>query len=338
MINYKEEFKKISHNVEEGDYKSVVSKSAWLLEQGLKQLYKDQFEYYEREDCNDDEYNALNIIIEKEFVNFDIDKATLGYIVKFYHLTRFFDIVQNRLDVRLTFTRKLPWKHIVTKRNTIAHDDCIIKKDVAIDFIHYAKVFIYETEIDDRYGDSLKSNKCHECRSIVKGEWNYCANCGSDLSVKCKKCGSELKQSWSICPECKRPRSGVKVKDPIQMYQYYCEAVWADGILTKEEKHFLELKREELGLSHETAHEVERLYTPIEAIMFRVAVEATLVDGVIDEDERVYLRKQAEVMGVSREIANEIFNACLTIDSVEDLYKENKSKVIVMNTLKQNTN
>jgi len=332
MINYKEEFKKISHHVFDGDYNSVISKSAWLLEQGLKQLYIDQMNYFESgNNCDKLSYEALQSIVEKEFTHFDIDKATLGYIVKYYHVTRFFDLLQNRLDVRLTFTRKLPWKYIVKTRNEIAHANFSAKKETAIDFIHYIKVFIYETGIDDRYEETHKANKCHDCSGIVDSSWNYCSNCGADLSVVCKRCGAKLKQSWSVCPECMYPRVGVKLKDPITMYKHYCEAVWADGVLTKEEKHFLDRKREELGLKIEEAQEVERIYTPLEAIRFRDAVEATLVDGVIDDDERDYLRRKAKVLGVDEKVANEIFNACLMIDSVEDLFAKNESKLIVMN-------
>ena len=331
MINYKEEFKKISHYIFEEDYNSVISKSAWLLEQGMKQLFVDQIEYFESgSNCKEADYHAFQDIVEKEFANFDITKATLGYIVKFYHVTRFFDLLQNRLDVRLTFTRKLPWRYIVKTRNEITHAKFIAKKETAIDFIHFIKVFIYESGIDDRYEETHKSNKCHECRGVVDSDWNYCANCGADLSVKCKRCGAKLKQSWSICPECQYPRVGVKMKDPATMYKHYCEAVWADGVMTKEEKQFLDRKREELGITIEEAQEIERLYTPLEAIRFRDAVEATLVDGVIDDDERSYLRRKASELGVSEKIANEIFNACLMVDSVENLFAKNESKLIVM--------
>lgn len=334
MINYKEEFKKISHHIFDDDYNSVISKSAWLLEQGLRQLFNDQIEYFESDkNCDKSSYQALQSIMSKEFVNFDINKATLGYVVKLYHVTRFFDLLQNRLDVRLTFTRKLPWKNIVKIRNTITHDNFVAKKEIAVDFIHYIKVFIYETGIDDRYDETHKSNKCHDCQVIVDSNWNYCSNCGADLSVKCKKCGAKLKQSWAICPECELPRVGIKLKDPITMYKHYCEAVWADGILTKEEKQFLDKKREELGITIDEAQAVERIYTPLEAIRFRDAVEATLVDGVIDDDERDFLRRKAVELGVSEIIANEIFNACLTIDAIEDLFAKNESKLIVMRNI-----
>jgi RNA polymerase subunit RPABC4/transcription elongation factor Spt4 len=335
MINYKEQFQKISHHLFDGDYNSVISKSAWVMEQGLKKLYKDQLAYFETEEsASCIERESLESITKDKFPNFDINMATLGYIIKFYHVTRFFDLLQNRLDVRLTFTRKLPWTKIVNVRNSITHDDFIAKKEVAIDFIHYTKVFIYETGLDDRYNEKHKFNKCHECSSIVDVDWNYCANCGADLAEKCKKCGEPLKQSWSICPSCKTPRGGVKLKDPVTMYKHYCEAVWVDGVLTKEEKNFLDRKREELGLSIDKAHEIEKIFTPMEAILFREAVEATLVDRVIDDDERDYLRRRAYELGVSEKMANEIFNACLTIDSLENLFAKNESKLIVM----KNTN
>ena len=69
----------------------------------------------------------------------------------------------------------------------------------------------------------------------------------------------------------------------------------------------------------------------MEAIRFRDAVESTLVDGVIDDDERAYLRNKAKELGVSERIANEIFNACLTIESIKDLFAKDENKVIVIN-------
>ncbi|OYT14505.1 MAG: hypothetical protein B7C24_17965 [Bacteroidetes bacterium 4572_77] len=262
----------------------------------------------------------------KKFADFEISKATMGYIIKFFHITSFFRLIESRIDRRLTFTKKFPWRRIVKIRNDNTHTQYESSKEEAVDFVHFLGVFLYETGLD--HSVSYKETVCFDCRSSVDPKWNYCANCGSDLSTTCKKCSAKLKSVWIICPNCQTPRSGIKTKNPELMYNHYCEAVWADGIMTKEERIFLDKKREELGIEKEDAIRIEEYHAPKNAVRFRDMVEATLVDGIIDENERIYLRNKAKLLGLTKEMANEIFLACLLDDANEALFVEKQAKVV----------
>jgi len=333
MIDYKKELEEIATFLPTKEYNLIINRTSWLMEQAFKQLVKDQLAYFDtlkETDKDYQEYESFLNIIEENFSHFNINKITMGGLVRFFHLTRMFNLIEERLDVRLTFTKRINWNKIKNIRNKVIHEaNFKVQKDRSFDFIHYTKVLIYETKLN-KLDPEVDEHRCHNCEMLIDNNWNYCSNCGADLGNYCKKCNSFLKQSWTICPECQTPRSGVKTKKPDLLYNHYCEAVWADGIMTMEERVFLDNKREELGLDKEEAEKIEEYHAPKNAVRFRDSVEATLVDGVIDEQERVFLRNKALELGLSKEMANEIFNACLYKGSDENLFSRTRHKIIQM--------
>jgi hypothetical protein len=299
-------------------------------------LYKNQIAYFNSESLlkkEVEQYESFKSIQEEHFPDLDIDRITLGGLIKLFHITRLFDLIENYLDTRLTFTKQIRWKYVNHIRNKVTHNAYKPTKAQALDFIQIAKVFLHESGLID-YDSAPKESICYSCKSVIDKSWNYCANCGTDLGNYCKKCYTPLKNTWTICPKCKTPRSGVRTKNPEIMYAKYCEAVWADGVLTRDEKLFLDSKRVELGLEIDEADKIEELYAPRNAVRFRDMVEATLIDGIIDENEKIYLRGKAKQLKLSDDMANAIYNACLQEDIRYGLFAKKERKAEEKKTLK----
>jgi RNA polymerase subunit RPABC4/transcription elongation factor Spt4 len=288
MVDYKREIDEAVNLLEKKSYNAIVTRCSWMLEQGLKTLYSQQLVFFTSEvlsESDKEEFKSFQEIMDEEFPHFKLNIITLGGLIKLFHITRMFSLIERRLDVRLTFSKQINWRKLKNIRNNITHDNYNASKEQAMDFIHYAKVFIYETKLIDDIGPTPEEYRCHECGSLIEKNWNFCPHCGMNLTKYCKKCNAKLSQHWTMCPECQTPRSGVVVKDPNSMYAKYCEAVWADGVLTRDEKLFLEQKRDELGIDEIDADMIEVKYAPRKAIRFRDMVEATLIDCIIDDNE-----------------------------------------------------
>ena len=324
MIDYKYEIEETTKLLEKRSYNAIISRCGWMLEQGLKALYSQQVVFFNSEKMPSstiEEYESFKAIIDAEFLHFKLNAITLGGLIKLFHLTRMFSLIENRLDTRLTFSKQINWRKLKNIRNNITHDNYNASREQAMDFLHYAKVFLHETKLIDEISYPTGEYRCHECANLIEKEWSFCPHCGMNLAKYCKKCNTELKQHWSICPECKTPRSGIVISDPKIIFAQYCEAVWADGVLTRDEKVFLDQKREELGLELEEAYESEMNFAPRNAIRFRDIVEATLIDGVIDDNEKEYLRIKVKELKLSETMANAIFNACVNEDIKNGLFK-----------------
>ena len=77
MIGYKKELEDISHLLKEEDYKLIISRTTWLMEQAFKNLFKDQLAYFQSLDSSKDEYQTyldMQNIIDAEFSHLDIKK------------------------------------------------------------------------------------------------------------------------------------------------------------------------------------------------------------------------------------------------------------------------
>jgi hypothetical protein len=58
MIDYKKELEDISHLLKEEDYKLIISRTTWLMEQAFKNLFKDQLAYFQSLNSSKDEYQT----------------------------------------------------------------------------------------------------------------------------------------------------------------------------------------------------------------------------------------------------------------------------------------
>jgi RNA polymerase subunit RPABC4/transcription elongation factor Spt4 len=324
-MDYKEELRKIDKLLSDQSYNIIIRNVGWLFEIAMKEIYKKQIDFFETNISNEilsKEYQKLLAKQNDMFDDFDIEKATFFQIIKLFHESNFNQLIELRINKPLTFGYDIPLHRIRKLRNKVTHDKEInVLRDTAYRFISYLKIYLKETELVDE-DVVVGENRCYSCYRLIDRHWNYCPDCGSDLSFKCKSCGLELKSTWAVCPKCSTPREGVKVSDPDAVYGYYCQAVWSDAFLNREEILFLKKKKRELGLNDEKSKKIENMYAPEKAVRFRDVVESCLVDGKIDDAEKEYLRKKAEELMLNHEMANSIFLACVNSIIGEPLFVE----------------
>ena len=312
-IDYHLELNRIESYLVERKYTTVVKDVGWLFEMALKDLYKQQIRFFDRNKENEiisSEYDKFIEIKEALFPNFIIEREPFARISYLFFKSEFNKLIELRINNPLTFSNQIPWKDIRELRNLVTHNNHNISRDTAIKFINYIATYIKETRLNETI-IVIGELKCFSCGDLVDKNWKHCPSCGANLTKCCSKCGTKLKTSWQICPECQTPRSGVKLEKPSLVYKYYCQAVWSDGYLNQEENQFLKMKRSELGLTEITAEKIENRYAPINALRFRDYVEACLIDSLIDESEKDHLREKTDDLNLSHDLANSIYLACI---------------------------
>jgi predicted RNA-binding Zn-ribbon protein involved in translation (DUF1610 family)/uncharacterized protein with HEPN domain len=311
-MDYNVELEKIDTLLTKKQYKTIVRDVGWLFEMALKDLYKQQIDFFERNKDNAilaKEYRHLLVIQEETFSGFDIEKETFARISHLFFKTNFNQLIELRINTPLTFTRTIPWRDIREMRNRILHTKNVtVDRKLALKFIDYLQTYLKETKLTESV-TPVGETKCYSCHELIDRSWKFCPNCGVELSLRCKKCGHELKPEWIVCPHCNTPRDGVKVGHPGNIYGYYCQAVWSDGFLNRDENHFLQRKQKELGLDDAEAKKIERKHAPENAVRFRDMVESCLTDGHIDESEKNHLRDKANSIALDHDLANSIYLA-----------------------------
>jgi len=321
-IDYHVELNRIETYLVDRNYNTVVKDVGWLFEMALKDLYKQQIKFFERNKENDilaSEYDKFISTQDNLFSNFNIDRESFARISYLFYKTEFNKLIELRINHPLTFSNQIPWKDIRELRNLVVHDNSKITRNTAIKFINYIATYIKETRLNETI-IVIGEIKCFSCNELVDKNWKYCPSCGANMAECCSKCGTKLKTSWQICPECQTPRSGVKLEKPSLVYKYYCQAVWSDGYLNHEENLFLKMKRSELGLDESTAEKIENRFAPINALRFRDYVEACLIDNLIDDAEKDHLREKTDELNLSHDLANSIYLACINFRTSVPLF------------------
>ena len=313
-MNYIEELEKIDKLLANKHYQTIIRNIGWLFEMAFKDLYKQQIDFFERNKSNpilSKEYNKLLKTKQKYLPDFDVDRTSFAQISYFFYKTNFNQLIELRINTPLTFTQRLPWREIRELRNILVHtDNRKITRKETLKFIDYLQTYLKETKLTES-SIPVSELTCYSCQKPIYREWKYCPNCGANLSLRCKKCGTKLQPHWAVCPKCSTPREGVKVENPKKIYGYYCQAVWSDGYLNREENVFLRKKQKELGLEPEEARKIELKFAPNNAIRFRDMVESCLTDDKIDSKERVHLRKKADELSLDHKLANIIYLSCM---------------------------
>ena len=313
-MDYNNELEKINTSLSNKHYKTIVRDVGWLFEIALKDLYRQQIEFFERNKDNTilaNEYQRLLETQNKIFPEFDIEKATFAHISYLFFKTNFNQLIELRVNTPLTFTRVIPWRDIREMRNRIVHTKTTeVNRQIALRFIDYLQTYLRETKLTESV-TIVSELKCYACHQLIDRNWSFCPNCGVELSLNCKKCGHQLQPEWIVCPICDTPRDGIKVENPGKIYGYYCQAVWSDGFTNKDENHFLQRKQMELGLDVAEAKKIEKKHAPDNAIRFRDMVESCLTDGHIDDTEKKHLREKADKLGLDNKLANSIYLASI---------------------------
>jgi len=313
-MDYSVELERINTLLSNKEYKTIVRDVGWLFEMALKDLYNQQIEFFERNKDNTilaNEYRQLLVTQEETYPNFDIKRATFAQISHLFFKSNFNQLIELRINTPLTFTKSIPWREIRNLRNLIVHtNNARVTRKKTLKFIDYVQTYLKETKLTGSTTIISELN-CYSCHELIDRGWNFCPNCRANLSLKCKsnKCGIELMPQWTVCPECSTPREGIKVENPGKIYGYYCQAVWSDGFLNKDENYFLKQKQKELGLDNLESKKIERKHAPENAIRFRDMVESCLTDGRIDNTEKKHLRERADKLSLNHELANSIYLA-----------------------------
>ena len=323
-IDYNKELEDLERFLREEQYEEVVRNVGWIFEMALKELYRLQIDFFELNKDNEilvKEYRNFISIQEELYPNFDINRATFAQISYLFFKTNFNQLIELRINKPVTWSKKLPWKEIRQLRNYITHTDLIkVNRSTALDFIRYVNTYLEEVKLLENVY-YLGEEKCYSCGEPVDKTWNYCPNCGASLSDKCSTCGQILKPEWIICPVCHTPRAAVYNTDPAEIYEYYCEAAWSDGVISPAENAFLLKKRDEMELSKKVAEEIEQKYAPLNAIRFRDIVEISLLDGHIDEKEKEFLQRKAHEFNLDEHVANAVYKACLKQNTESPLFE-----------------
>jgi RNA polymerase subunit RPABC4/transcription elongation factor Spt4 len=315
MIDYHKELERLDKHLTNKNYTTIIREIGYVFEMALKDLYTQQIEFFERNKNNkilNKEYKKLKEKQEKDFPDFNIDRVSFAQISWFFYKTNFNQLIELRVNSPLTFSNKIPWKEIRQLRNQITHTNKkVTDREIVLRFIDYLQVYLKETKLTESIVPVDEAH-CYYCKIPIDRNWNFCPNCGVDLSLTCKNCGADLLPSWSVCPICSTPREGVKVENPQEIYMYYCQAVWSDGFLNREENKYLQRKQKELGLNEKVAKQIENQYAPVNAVRFRDMIESCMTDDHVDDKERSYLREKANELGIDHRLANSIFNSCLS--------------------------
>jgi RNA polymerase subunit RPABC4/transcription elongation factor Spt4 len=319
-IEYEKELKKIDTLLSNKQYKTIARDIGYLFEMALKELYRRQIDFFKANPDNKylvKPYQRMLDVQEKLYPEFNVERATFAQLSNLFIKARFYELIELRINKPLAFSRNVPLTEIRKVRNYLLHRKNVsITRKSTLRYIDYLRIYLSETGLLN--ADVLVGEiSCYSCHSLVDRRWKFCPNCGASLTSKCKSCGLELKSTWAVCPKCSTPREGVKMEKPEKVYGYYCQAVWTDGFLNREQSEFLKRKQKELGLLDEDARSVERSFAPENTIRFRDMIESCLTDGIIDEDEKRYLRSKADGLSINHELANSIYLACIN-DIIED--------------------
>lgn len=301
-MDYLLEYKKSEDAFMLGNYVSCIQLCGRLIEGGLKDLYSMQVEWY---NSTGEKFELAEKFRENHsgFEKFSVGRSGMGRLCQFYRLSGMWDEVRKRVSSNLHFTDRIPWRELVRLRNEATHGGTNIGREHSVEFLHHLKVFLYECElVDDREKirpDFIRKSKCHSCDNALLKTWKFCPSCGTQHIIHCNNCGSRLQPNWKICPNCNDKSCNDQLTaETERLYRAYCEAIWADHIVTAEERDLLRRKRLELGLTEENAEEIEQSVINPAIVQFIGLIEAVLIDGVIDKNEKEFLRNKAEKMKI----------------------------------------
>lgn len=320
-MDYLRAFRHAESKLQTSDYVGCIRDCGTIAELGLKELYVRQ------KDWEESEGRVFRVLEEfrethTEFCEFDPEKSSLFPLLKFYSFTNLWERIQVRVESNLHFTRRIPWHDLRYVRNVATHSFRSFTREQAVEFLHHIKLFLHETELAATNPSVLFENKteCHGCQMSLRSDWNYCPSCGIEQRVKCYNCSRSMEVTWKTCPHCEASRTvDLFVEETNRLYKAYCEAVWTDDVVNAEERELLRRKRLELGISEETAEQIEAEVIDKEVFQFIDLINAVLIDGVIDDIEMEFLMNKAEQLKIDTKRAKRLINS---------MYSERRTPVV----------
>lgn len=302
MKTFKERLDTVHGHIANHEYQSAIRESGIVLEIGFKDLFELVRQNFE---TSNHWINAFKEYEKKYDRAFDFNYLTLGSMIFIFQFADLWQLLRVQLKSNLNYVDNIPFGKLLTCRNKAVHENIRFSRYDALDFEHYLKVFLYDTELMEGkrkflYSDYDKydEGQCHECSNDISPKWKFCPNCGSRTIQPCSGCNRKLKAAWKICPFCNTSRSVVD-SDHMTLYRYYCEAIWADYIVTPMEREFLNGKRLEFGISPDLATSIELKVIQENYHYFNDLLEMSATDNQIDDNERELLLKKGRDKGLT---------------------------------------
>lgn len=263
--------------------------------------------------------------LKHQYSGTDITKLTLGGVLKLFRITKLYDSVEIQLNRPLTVTKRIPWNMIRELRNEVIHENKNVSREKALEILQYVKYFLLETLLSPSI-QIVVNDTCEKCHISISKDWEYCPNCALKLKIFCKneKCSFPMRYDWVTCPKCNTPADLGSITNALNIYSYYCKAVWSDGYLNSFERVFLINKRRELGLYKSDALKIEEDIAPENAVKFKILVEAALIDKKITDDDREFLKNKAMELRLLSKLANSIFLAITDDINNKPLFDSNE--------------
>ena len=282
---------------------SCIRECGSVFEMGLRQLLQDIVQ-----NCDDvgrrDEILAAERKVAKG--NESFKKFGLGQLLGLYAEAKLFDKLKSHLKMPLSKMRRICWNDILSLRNAATHDEAnaAFSADDALQMYFWLRLFLAETGLSSQSTSTFSllgapaDTVCPSCKEALQRSWKFCPMCGTCVRLECAGCGETLAPRFKICPYCETPVRG-STTDSIHArhaYETLFRGAFLDKYVNEHERHLLEQKRLELGLSLEEAGEIERGCVPQNEAAYMQAVEGACLDGVITDLERDYLtRKMGEL-------------------------------------------
>jgi hypothetical protein len=313
MKDYFKELKQAQNHFHNKFYPTSISECGRIIEVGLKQLYTD-LESHLRQQESELSFEKMKTEFEvAKGVSFEFDKATLGSMLLFTRHTDFWNQLKNMCESNLSFLRMVNWGRVRYLRNHSTHSSEVMGKSDALEMLFYTKVFLYDCGLIqgmEHAAPEILDAHCMYCDFKINQDWRFCPSCGTNVQQNCENCGRNILSNHRICPHCDNVHlCKTDLKEAVQTYKRYAEAVWADWEVTPMERKWLLSKRLELGISPEEAEMVETSVIPKHYYHFLNLVDATNIDGIIDDDEVLFLMDKAGNLGISEDAANKIIRS-----------------------------
>ncbi len=244
--------------------------------------------------------------------------------------------LQKKMTSNLHKTKKIIWDQVLEWDRTARHpqEGEPLDESDAMQMAYWLKVFLYDCELVGRArkivpipAEARSLVACPYCNEPIKGDWKFCPECGIALKVTCPACHRVLAPDFRICPYCEtrvRRRSQEETdetKRALEEYRVLCMGTYLDGVINIRERHLLDNKRLELGLTEDQADEIERQCAPANVVDYTNLVEGVLVDGIITDEERSFLQQKAKELNLDSWVAKQIEEASIAIqkETIGDL-------------------
>lgn len=320
----------IERHLQREEFESCVRDCGALFEKALKALYDEALHgvrsIEERQAFVEAERNVTKSG-QATFHNF-----RLGQLIHLFRESHAWKVLRRLKPSNLSKTGRISWDTVVSLRNAVAHlelasQDVVDGEDAEIMY-YWVKTLIYDTELAGaasrgrRRAESTAKAHCPECKADTKPDWRYCPLCGVALATTCAECGEPLRPNWAICPACSakvRGRLPPKERQARDEYRILCRGAYMDQVVNARERHVLNEKKLELGLSDEQAEAIERECTAQEIIEYQNFLTGVYIDGSVNEVERRFLERKTQDLGIDSRLAGEIEEQYrLTLQALED--------------------